>query len=89
MINSLDEVGGFEDTLMQELDSDLMNTDAELDINCLSQHMDIREPLSKLKRLLEQRLGVDLLGFSFSLQGNQMVRIKRLNLTCTIAKLSS
>lgn len=36
--------------------------------------MDIREPLSTLKNLLEQRLGVELPGYEFWLQNAQMVR---------------
>lgn len=74
MMNGLDEVGGFEDSLMNELDSDLMNIDTDADSNCcIMQHMDIREPLSKLKKLLEQRLGLELPGFQFCLQGSQIV----------------
>lgn len=65
----------FEDSLMQELDSDLMNIDADPEANCIMQHMDIRDPLSKLKKLLEQRLGVELPGYLFCLQGTQMVQL--------------
>ncbi|XP_015588929.1 DNA-binding protein Ets97D isoform X2 [Cephus cinctus] len=39
----------------------------------LMQHMDIREPLSTLRNLLEQRLGVELLDYSFWLQDAQML----------------
>ncbi|XP_014612023.1 PREDICTED: DNA-binding protein Ets97D-like [Polistes canadensis] len=39
----------------------------------LMQHMDIREPLSKLRNLLEQRLGGDLTDYSFWLQDAQML----------------
>lgn len=39
----------------------------------LMQHMDIREPLSRLRCLLEERLGEDLTDFSFWLQDTQMV----------------
>uniref|UniRef100_A0A0C9RBD7 Ets97D_1 protein n=1 Tax=Fopius arisanus TaxID=64838 RepID=A0A0C9RBD7_9HYME len=39
----------------------------------LMQHMDIREPLSTLRNLLEQRLGVELIDYSFWLQDAQMV----------------
>jgi hypothetical protein len=35
--------------------------------------MDIREPLSTLQTLLEQRLGVELTGYQFWLQDAQMV----------------
>lgn len=39
----------------------------------LMQHMDIREPLSTLRNLLEQRLGVELADYSFWLQDAQML----------------
>ncbi|XP_076300461.1 DNA-binding protein Ets97D isoform X1 [Lasioglossum baleicum] len=39
----------------------------------LIQHMDIREPLSTLRNLLEQRLGVELTDYSFWLQDAQML----------------
>lgn len=39
----------------------------------LMQHMDIREPLSTLRTLLEQRLGVELTGYQFWLQDAQML----------------
>ena len=35
--------------------------------------MDIRQPLSTLRMLLEQRLGVDLSGYQFWLQDSQVV----------------
>lgn len=69
----------FEDSLMQELDSDLMNMDTDSESNCIMQHMDIRDPLSKLKKLLEQRLGVELPGYMFCLQGTQMVKMRQCN----------
>jgi GA-binding protein transcription factor alpha len=37
------------------------------------QHMDIREPLSTLRILLEQRLGIELTDYQFWLQDAQMV----------------
>lgn len=37
-------------------------------------HMDIREPLSSLKYLLQEKLGTDLNEYSFTLQDSQMVR---------------
>lgn len=40
----------------------------------LKQHMDIREPLSTLRNLLEQKLGIELLDYTFWLQDTQMVR---------------
>lgn len=43
----------------------------------LMQHMDIREPLSTLRNLLEQRLGVELTDYSFWLQDAQMVSTKK------------
>lgn len=67
------ELPDFEDTLMQQLDSDLMNIDTDPDSNCIMQHMDIRDPLSKLKKLLEQRLGVQLPGYVFYLQDTKML----------------
>ncbi|PBC30188.1 DNA-binding protein Ets97D [Apis cerana cerana] len=39
----------------------------------LMQHMDIREPLSTLRNLLEQRLGVELTDYAFWLQDTQML----------------
>ncbi|XP_011330308.1 DNA-binding protein Ets97D isoform X2 [Ooceraea biroi] len=39
----------------------------------LMQHMDIREPLSTLKSLLEERLTIDLKNYSFWLQNAQML----------------
>ncbi|KAI4454531.1 ets [Holotrichia oblita] len=73
IINSLDEVGGFEDSLMQELDSGLIDMDAESADDIITQHMDIREPLTKLKKLLEQKLGKEFTGYTFSLQGSQIL----------------
>lgn len=45
----------------------------------LMQHMDIREPLSTLRNLLEQRLGVELTDYSFWLQDAQMVYVQNEN----------
>lgn len=42
----------------------------------LMQHMDIREPLSTLRNLLEDRLSIDLKNYSFWLQNAQMVSDK-------------
>jgi len=42
----------------------------------LLQHMDIREPLSTLKELLETRFMIDLKNYSFWLQNAQMVNNK-------------
>lgn len=73
MMDGLDEVSALEESLMHELDSDLMSINTDSESNCIMQHMDIREPLSKLKKLLEQRLGLELPGFVFCLQGSQIV----------------
>lgn len=43
--------------------------------NVLMQHMDIREPLSNLRVLLEERLSIDLKNYSFWLQNAQVVSI--------------
>lgn len=72
-IEMANELPDFEATLMQQLDSDLMNIDTDSDSNCIMQHMDIREPLSTLKKLLEQRLGVQLAGYTFYLQDTKML----------------
>lgn len=58
---------------MQELDSGLIDMDAESADDIITQHMDIREPLTKLKKLLEQKLGKEFSGYTFSLQGSQSV----------------
>lgn len=42
----------------------------------LMQHMDIREPLSTLRSLLEERLSIDLKNYSFWLQNSTMVSDK-------------
>jgi GA-binding protein transcription factor alpha len=72
MINSLESASDFDDHLMQELDSDLMNVE-DSHSNLIMQHMDIQEPLSRLRQLLEQRLGLSLADYSFYLQGAQML----------------
>lgn len=68
-------VPDFEDSFMQEIDPELMCVDADPEANCIMQHMDIREPLSTLKKLLEHRLGVQLPGYHFCLQGKTVVSI--------------
>lgn len=77
VMNSMDSEQDFENNLMHELDTDLMNIDsttsAHNTAHIIMQHMDIREPLTKLKELLEQRLGVDLPNYTFCLQGIQTV----------------
>ncbi|XP_015836567.1 DNA-binding protein Ets97D [Tribolium castaneum] len=72
MINSLESASDFDDHLMQELDSDLMNVE-DTHSSLIMQHMDIQEPLLKLRQLLEQRLGLSLADYSFYLQGTQML----------------
>lgn len=72
-MDSLDEVTEFEENLMNELDEDFMNTIPNPHSQYLMQHMDIREPLIKLRKLIENRLGVSLQGYVFALQGVQIV----------------
>lgn len=69
---SLESASDLDDHLMQELDSDLVNLEEEQS-NFIMQHMDIQQPLSSLRLLLEQRLGLSFAGYSFYLQGTQMV----------------
>ncbi|KAK9892472.1 hypothetical protein WA026_020463 [Henosepilachna vigintioctopunctata] len=69
MINALE--GDFDDNLMHELDSGLMNMITDPASQYLLQHMNIQEPLSKLKSLLEDKLGMSLENFKFFLQGVQ------------------
>ncbi|XP_018567445.1 DNA-binding protein Ets97D-like isoform X2 [Anoplophora glabripennis] len=71
IMNSLDGVSEFEENLMNELDSDFMNMVPNPHSQYIMQHMDIREPLTKLRKLIENRLGVSLQNYSFSLQGAQ------------------
>lgn len=73
IMNSLDGVSEFEENLMNELDSDFMNMVPTPHPQYIMQHMDIREPLTKLRKLIENRLGVSLQSYSFSLQGAQIV----------------
>lgn len=74
IMNSLGRV--FEDTLMEELDSDLLGK-SEMEIidddGFIMQHMDIQEPLSKLRQHLEVRLHLDLSTYEFTLQDTQML----------------
>ncbi|KAI4472758.1 hypothetical protein M0802_016518 [Mischocyttarus mexicanus] len=74
-----------EDDLMAQFQQDNSDLDVEQNFSLdnsingdeydgiLMQHMDIREPLSKLRNLLEQRLGGDLTDYSFWLQDAQML----------------
>ncbi|CAH1118565.1 unnamed protein product [Phaedon cochleariae] len=73
IMNSLDGVSEFEENLMNELDSDFMNLVPNPQSQYIMQHMDIREPLSKLRKLIENRLGVGLQGYVFALQGVQIL----------------
>lgn len=77
IINSLDEVADFDERLIPELNSDLMSMDTDPESSVIMQHMDIREPLSKLKKLLENRLGVELPGYVFYLQGAQLLELHK------------
>lgn len=72
-MGSFDEVTEFEENLMNELDEDFMNTVPNPKSQYLMQHMDIREPLTKLKKLIENRLDTNLHGYVFALQGVQIV----------------
>lgn len=80
IMNHLDHVSTLDETLMSALDSNMMSAqkdgeeeEEEEEDYSLMQHMDIREPLSTLKQLLEQRLRVELPGYEFWLQNTQMV----------------
>ncbi|XP_060534359.1 DNA-binding protein Ets97D [Cylas formicarius] len=72
IISSFDGVTDFEENLMNELDSDFM-TMIDPSSHYLSQHMDIRQPLSRLKKLLSQRLNVDLTNYIYTLQDIQIL----------------
>lgn len=52
------------------------NDDEECIVAILMQHMEIREPLSTLRSLLESKLQIDLSDYSFWLQDAQMVMNK-------------
>lgn len=54
----------------------------------IMQHMDIREPLSVLRTLLQERLSLDLRNYSFWLQNAQMVSDKH-NIECSRSLLQS
>ncbi|XP_033223856.1 DNA-binding protein Ets97D isoform X2 [Belonocnema kinseyi] len=73
-----------EDDLMVQLQQENSDLEVEPSFNLdgatngdendgiLMQHMDIREPLSKLRNLLEERLGVELSDFTFWLQDSHL-----------------
>lgn len=69
---SLDNTQDFEDQLIHELDSDMLSA-SDPDSHFEMLHMDIREPLSKLKKLLKQKLNMKLTDFVFTLQDTQTV----------------
>ncbi|KAJ8956363.1 hypothetical protein NQ318_015101 [Aromia moschata] len=73
IMNTLDSVGEFEENLMNELDSDFMNMVPNPQSQYIMQHIDIRDPLSKLRKLIENRLGVSLQNYTFALQGVQIL----------------
>ncbi|CAH1107518.1 unnamed protein product [Psylliodes chrysocephalus] len=73
IMNALDGVSEFEENLMNELDSDFMSMVPNPQSQYIMQHMDIREPLTKLRKLIENRLGVGLQGYVFALQGVQIL----------------
>lgn len=52
------------------------NDEDDCIVAILMQHMEIREPLSTLRSLLESKLQIDLSDYSFWLQDTQMVRNK-------------
>ncbi|KAL1489438.1 hypothetical protein ABEB36_014333 [Hypothenemus hampei] len=68
----MDSANDLEENLMNELDSDILRM---VDPTChyATQHMDIREPLSKLKKLLAHKLNISLTNFTFSLQETQIL----------------
>ncbi|XP_030764284.1 DNA-binding protein Ets97D isoform X2 [Sitophilus oryzae] len=72
IIHSLDSVAEFEENLMNELDSDFMNM-VDPSSHYVMQHMDIREPLSKLRKLIERKLNMNLANYVFALQDTQML----------------
>ncbi|CAH0548617.1 unnamed protein product [Brassicogethes aeneus] len=71
IINTFDSVGEFDQNLMNELDTDFMNMVPDPQSHYIMQHMDIREPLTKLRKLLENKLCVNLPDYAFVLQGTQ------------------
>lgn len=69
-------VSNEETTTVVEQENAATEADEDEDYS-LMQHMDIREPLSTLKALLEQRLGVELPGYTFWLQNTQSLEPHR------------
>ncbi|ENN72485.1 hypothetical protein HUJ04_001111 [Dendroctonus ponderosae] len=66
----LDTVQDFEQNLMNKLDSDIMKMVDPVS-HYVIQHMDIRAPLFKLRRLIEKKLNMDLSNYTFTLQDSQ------------------
>ncbi|XP_074026815.1 DNA-binding protein Ets97D [Leptinotarsa decemlineata] len=73
LINSFDEVSEFEENLMNELDTDFLNMVPNHTSQYIQQYMNIQEPLTTLRKLIENRLGVGLQGYIFALQGLQIL----------------
>nr|XP_023016026.1 DNA-binding protein Ets97D-like [Leptinotarsa decemlineata] len=73
LMNSFDEVSEFEENLMNELDSDFLNMVPNHTSQYIQQYMNIQEPLTTLRKLIENRLGVGLQGYIFALQGLQIL----------------
>ncbi|XP_066255776.1 DNA-binding protein Ets97D isoform X1 [Euwallacea similis] len=69
---SLDNNADFEESWINELDSDVLNT-TEPTMHSIVQHMDIRQPLSRLRKLIEQKLNINLSSFVFTLQDAQIL----------------
>ncbi|CAG9767885.1 unnamed protein product [Ceutorhynchus assimilis] len=70
----LDTAQDFEEKLMNQLDSDIMmNIDVNPSCHYFMEHMDIRDPLSKLKKILEKKLNTKLNNFKFTLQDTQIL----------------
>ncbi|XP_066991119.1 DNA-binding protein Ets97D isoform X2 [Anabrus simplex] len=73
VVTSMRGSTGSAEAVEEELEAE-ENLSSEVDESgVLVQHMDIREPLSTLRTLLEQRLGVELTGYEFWLQDAQML----------------
>lgn len=68
----LDTVHDFEQNLMNKLDSDIMKMVDPVS-HYVIQHMDIRAPLFKLRRLIELKLNMSLSNYTFTLQDSQIV----------------
>nr|CAD7398586.1 unnamed protein product [Timema poppensis] len=69
MCEAVDEHSRDNEVFTQEVQAFFSNGDDDI----MMQHMDIQEPLSKLKSLLEQRLCVKLTDYEFWLQDSQIL----------------